>query len=170
MADVKPREVPAKQAEKFLEGVEDDPKFQRFQNRMALSTRASVIASSRADVVKLQVNAALLTKTVKRRIKFVLLTGAVLLAVDASLRLWWVFAAGALLAVAVFGFLYWMLTKTELVRDELDSRAHDLDEMLSAVCASIEDIDREAASSIRIIDPDTFGAPPAPIKPRAEEA
>jgi len=63
-----------------------------------------------------------------------------------------------------------MLTKTELVRDELDSRAHDLDEMLSAVCASIEDIDREAASSIRIIDPDTFGAPPAPIKPRAEEA
>lgn len=170
MADVKPREVPAKQAEKFLEGVEDDPKFQRFQRRMTLSTQATQLSQERTEITRFQTKAADLLKTTNKRLSFVFYSSVVLLAVDALLRLWLVFAGGLVVACVVCTLLYRMLVKTRLLVEGLDSKADELNESILTVHDSIQEIDREAASSIRIIDPDTFGAPPAPIKPRAEEA
>ncbi len=143
MAEVKPREVPAKQAEKFLEGVEEDPKFQRFQNRQNLSSVATVARTA--------------AYRHRRERKFALFASAFFLFLALVSQTW--IAAVVVVGVTV-GVLGW-----------LSAQISQLEGVMNAALWQVEDIDREAASGIKIIDPDTFGAPPAPpVKQEAQEA
>lgn len=142
MVAVKPREVPAKQAEKFLEGIEDDPKFVRHQRRQNLSLAIAEFREASRSI------------RAKRGV-FVIVGGALVVAA-AVLRMWWLFSAMSLATTTVWA----LMTRRVL---QLENAALDYSE-------EIAEIDREAGSAIRIIDPNTFGAPPAPPKQEAQEA
>jgi hypothetical protein len=138
---VKPREVPQKQAEKFLEGVTEDPKFLRFQRRQELSSTVTVLRAF-AHRARAQRGIAVIGGS------FFIVTALVI-------RLW---PALALSLVGTTALWWWFTAR--VIR--LDQSAH-------AISQEIADIDREASSSIKIIDPDTFGAP-APQLSKAQEA
>jgi hypothetical protein len=162
------KEVPANAAEEFLKGVDQDPKFMRFHERMTcVASINQVVAEKNQALAELKDERRTLSVPDPRVFGLALLLALPLLALSAALP-WWQARTGLILVV-FFG----------LIRDEVRARqerhtreariaeiTEGLGEVEQGATAAmknlefrIDEIDREAASSIRIIDPATFGAP-----------
>ncbi len=142
MPTVKPREVPQKQAEKFLEGIDEDPKFIRFRRRQDLSSTVTTLR--------------MFAQRVRTQRGIAVIGGSFFIVNALVIRLWPALALSLVTTTA----LWWWFT----------ARVIGLERSAHAISQEIADIDREAASSIKVIDPNTFGAPAAPLKQEAQEA
>jgi hypothetical protein len=137
------REVPSKFADEFLQDIDKDPKFARFHQRTAAAEALSELRAERLD----------LKAPDSRTLALVLLAGAV--AVVATLyspRPW--FNLVALGVALVFDEV--RVRRSRYLRDK---RIVEIESQVEQLEAVVAEIDREAASSIKIIDPATFAQP-----------
>lgn len=160
------REVPSKVAEGFLKGVNEDPKFQRFHERLScLSQIQQIRESVERELAELRSERARLSEPDPRTLGTSMLIAVPLVALAVALP-WWQ------ARVVELAFLLVALVRDEVVARRV-SRAqlkrvfeitNELEEMTRSAAAAIDalnarvaDIDREAESSIKIIDPDSWG-------------
>lgn len=137
------REVPGKLAAEFLEGIDQDPKFIRVNQRIAA---VETLSELRAEKLGL--------KTPDLRILALTLLVSAPLVIAAILLPWpW----------AVLGFIGAALCLDELRARRVAylkaKRLAEIEGQVEQLEALVAGIDREAESSIRIIDPATFAEP-----------
>lgn len=161
------REVPSKVAEGFLKGVDEDPKFQRFHERLScLAQITQIREGSERALTELRDERARLSEPDPRTLGTAMLVAVPLVALAIALP-WWQARAVELAFLLV-----------ALVRDEVIARqaararskrvleiTNELEETERAAAAAVDslnarivDIDRAAEASIKIIDPDSWGA------------
>jgi len=162
------KEVPPSAAEGFLKDVDQDPKFQRFHERMACIAEINHVTAEKERMLgALRDERKSLSLPDPRVLGLALLLALPLLVLSAALPWWQGRAAVILLAIAA---LVVDEVKARRAKHEREVRLAEITEGLEAIErdatkvlrqleARIVEIDHEAASSIKIIDPATFGAP-----------
>jgi hypothetical protein len=137
------REVPGKFASEFMDGIDKDPKFMRFSQRQAAAE----------TLVELRMEKLSLRAPDPRSLASALLIAAPL--VIAAILLPWPWVVLGCIGAAL------SLDEVRARRSQYlrDRRLAEVDDQMSQLEGLVVSIDREAESSIRIIDPATFGAP-----------
>lgn len=151
--------MPARQAEKFLEGLGDDPKFLRFQTRMVLSNKIT-----EASVFKVgKTNELATLRTHSRRLRtafaFVKTVGLILLVAAVAFRIWYAIAPNVILTVAICAAIYLRLRKNNRLCEETSGSIEQLDRDVTEAKEKIAELDAVAGKGIRVIDPATFDSP-----------
>lgn len=166
MAQQQVREVPPHQAEKFLKDMGSDPKFERFQKRMSLSSALTVAAQERSKLSHMIA----VFRVRARRLSAVLglNEGVALIAIvaEVAFRIWYALGASVVLALAVGVVLWLKLKKTRETIEQKKRELEEIDEAIESARISITEIDELASRGIRVIDPATFGSPQ--VKEKAE--
>lgn len=167
-AMIQGKEVPTSAAEGFLRGVDQDPKFQRFHERLDCLARAREVAVGRdVELGKLRAERRELSTPPTRTLAVGLLLGAPLVALAAALPWWQARVAElALVLVALVAdevrhraVASKRAARLAEVSDELERVESEAKVAIAQLEARVAEIDREMSSSIKVIDPDTFGAP-----------
>lgn len=163
------KEVPASAAEEFLKDVDQDPKFLRFHERMTCVASINHVGAEKNRVLgELKSERKALSAPDPRVLGLALMIALPLLVLAVVLPSWQFRAAE--LAVVVMALVLDEV-RARRAKHEREVRLVGISENLEAVEQDaaaalkqlelrIDEIDREAASSIRIIDPATFGVPP----------
>lgn len=164
------REVPAQVAEGFLKGVDEDPKFLRFQERLFCVAQVKRMKEEqKAAVEALREERRALLVPEPRTVGLAVVFGLILLGLSHALSSLWAQAPlavglGAVTALLMDEVLHRRRAAKRNLRlakidDEVTAVKENAEEHVRALEARITEIDHEGASSIRIIDPATFGAP-----------
>ena len=160
------REVPSKVAEGFLKGVNEDPKFQRFHERLAcLSQSQQIRESAERELAELRSERARLSEPDPRTLGTAMLIAAPFVALAVALP-WWP-ARAVELTFLLVALVYdevvarrasrARLKRVFEITNELEETTHSSAAAIDALNTRVADIDREAEASIKIIDPDSWG-------------
>jgi len=160
------REVPPHQAEKFLKDMGSDPKFERFQKRMSLSSALTVATQERSKLVVLIALLRVRAKRIVTALAFNKAVALVFTVAEVAFRVWYALGASVILALAVGVMLWLKLKKTREVIEEKSRALEEVDEAVELARVAIAEIDELASRGIRVIDPATFGSPT--VKEKAE--
>jgi hypothetical protein len=139
------REVPGKLTSGLTEGIEKDPKFVRFHQRLAASETLSELRAERTD----------LRVPNPRFLALALLLAIPLVCVALFTPGKWAFIELGLLALVLC---------LDEIRERRTAyakakRLTEIDDQVQQLESLVYDIDRQAESSIRIVDPSMFGGP-----------
>ncbi len=159
MAQQQVREVPPHQAEKFLKDMGSDPKFERFQKRMTLSSALTVATQEQSKLVLVLALLKVRAKRIIGALAFNKAVAMVFTIAEVAFRVWYALGASIALALAI-GIVLWLkLKKTREIIDEKSRALDEVDDAIEVARVAITEIDELASRGIRIIDPATFGSP-----------